>query len=67
MAKFIHTSDWHLGHQFHSYDRSDEHRWLLDSMARIVADERPDALLISGDVFDSQVPSNAVMTLFTEG
>lgn len=67
MAKFVHTSDWHIGHQFHNYDRTAEHQDFFRQLADIVGSEQPDALLVSGDVFDSQIPSSSAMTLFTEG
>lgn len=54
--KLLHTSDWHLGHTLHDADREVEHAdflaWLLDTIeARDV-----DALLVTGDVFDSSNP-----------
>lgn len=54
--RLLHTSDWHLGHLLHELPRDREHAaflaWLLD----VVVAERIDALLISGDVFDSGNP-----------
>ena len=62
--RFIHTSDWHLGQALHNFERSFEHQcfldWLLD---RLVA-EQADALLISGDVFDTANPSAAALKQF---
>ena len=55
--RLLHTADWHLGQTFHEYDRTEEHRrflgWLLDT----IEVERPDALLVCGDVFDHANPS----------
>ncbi|MDX2087501.1 MAG: exonuclease SbcCD subunit D C-terminal domain-containing protein [Kofleriaceae bacterium] len=56
--RVIHTSDWHLGHTLRGeVSREHEHRaflaWLLETCTREVAD----ALLITGDVFDSATPS----------
>lgn len=55
--RLLHTSDWHLGQTFHTYDREREHAlflaWLLDRLE----EERPDALLVAGDVFDNANPS----------
>lgn len=64
--KTIHTSDWHLGHELYSYDRSDEQRDFLRQLAAIVAAEQPDALVVSGDIFHTSTPSNSVMALFAE-
>ncbi len=65
--KLIHTSDWHLGHALYRYDRMEEQRSMMEQMVALVRDERPDALLISGDVYHSSQPSAAAQTLFAEG
>jgi len=57
--RLIHTSDWHLGQTLHDFDRSYEHRAFLDWLLALIGAERPDALLIAGDVFDNPNPSAA--------
>ncbi len=64
--KIIHTADWHLGQEFFQFDRRAEHEHFFDSLCRIVADERPDALVVSGDVYNTATPSNATMKQFTD-
>ncbi|MDE5877643.1 MAG: exonuclease SbcCD subunit D [Muribaculaceae bacterium] len=64
--KFIHTSDWHLGHQLYNYDRSEEFAEMLEQIINIVADEKADALLVSGDVFHSSVPSLSAQRMFAD-
>ena len=66
MMKIIATSDWHIGNVFHSNDRLPEHRhflgWLLDRLE----EQKPDALLIAGDVFDNGNPSAAAQRAYYE-
>ena len=57
--KIIHTADWHLGHQLYGYERSAEQQSMLAQIADIVESRRPDALLVSGDIFDTTQPSVA--------
>lgn len=64
--KFIHTSDWHLGQVFNGYDREEEHRTFFRRLAGYVSEHRPDALLVSGDVFHNSIPSMAAMKLYNE-
>ena len=64
--KIIHTSDWHLGQEFYTYDRTDEHVAFLEQLQEIVAQEQPDALLIAGDIYHNATPSNGVMRMFNE-
>jgi len=62
--KLIHTSDWHLGGRLHDQDRYVEHEafsaWLLD----LLRQERPDALVVAGDVFDTCAPSNRAQEVY---
>lgn len=65
MMKILHTADLHLGQiLYQNYDRRDEHQHFFQQLTQWCHTERPDALLVSGDVFDIQQPSNAVKELF---
>jgi exonuclease SbcD len=55
--RLLHTSDWHLGQTLHDFDRSHEHQAFLDWLLATIVTEKPDALLIAGDVFDNANPS----------
>ena len=54
--RILHTSDWHLGHTLHGLPREREHQRFLQWLLEVLARERPDALLITGDVFETQNP-----------
>ena len=62
--KILHTSDWHLGHSFYGYERTEEHLSFLKQLCNIIRNENPDALIISGDIYDSVVPSITVQKLY---
>lgn len=65
--KIIHTSDLHLGQVIYQhYDRVDEHDRVFARLEELCAEERPDALVVSGDVFDIQQPSASTWRYFTE-
>lgn len=64
--KIIHTSDWHLGQNLYGYDRTQEQSGALRQIEELVRQETPDALVVSGDIYDTPQPSSAVQTLFTE-
>lgn len=64
--RIIHTSDWHLGHILYRYDRSREQRDMLGQIEKIAGEEKPDALVVSGDVYHTGQPSAAVQRMFTE-
>ena len=62
--KVIHTSDWHLGRSLYDRKRHDEQEAFLDWLADTMEQERADALLVCGDVFDSSTPGNAAQALY---
>jgi exonuclease SbcD len=62
--RLLHTADWHLGQTFHNYDREYEHACFLDWLAVQIRERKPDALLVSGDVFDSVNPPASAQRLY---
>lgn len=62
--KIIHTSDWHLGHTLYEHERTEEHAAFLAQLRDIVEVERPDALLVSGDIYDRTNPSTSVQKMY---
>lgn len=65
--KLLHTSDWHIGQQFFGYSRLDEHRHFLSRLADIVGQEKPDLMVVSGDIFHTSTPSAEAQKVFVEG
>lgn len=55
--KIIHTSDWHIGQTLHQYSRDEEHKYFFNKLKDIILEERPDALVVSGDIFHSATPT----------
>ena len=62
--KIIHTSDWHLGARLHEEDRFGEQQGFLEWLLQLMEDEKPDALVVAGDVFDVKAPSPAAQRLY---
>lgn len=63
----LHTADWHLGKAL--FGRSlleDQAYFLLEWLLPLLDRERPDAVLLAGDVFDRQVPPTEAVLLFDE-
>ena len=64
--KIISTSDWHIGNLFHGSDRLPEHKHFLGWLLGQLKEQRPDALLVAGDVFDNGNPSAAAQAVYYE-
>ena len=64
--KFLHTADLHLGQiLYQNYSRTDEHEHFFKQLSEWCRQYTPDALVVSGDVFDIQQPGAAVKEFFT--
>ena len=62
--KILHTSDWHLGRSLYGRKRYEEFSAFLDWLIQTIEDEKVDALLLAGDVFDTSTPSNRAQELY---
>jgi exonuclease SbcD len=62
--KILHTSDWHLGRSLYGRKRYEEFAAFLEWLADLIEQKDIDALLVSGDVFDTSTPSNKAQELY---
>ena len=62
--RFIHTSDWHLGHRLYGLNRGEEQRAVLNWLVEQVSTHDVDALIIAGDIFDTHNPSAEATRLY---
>jgi DNA repair protein SbcD/Mre11 len=61
--KFIHTADWHLGKLVHGMYMTKNQQEVLEQFCEIVAEEKPDAVVIAGDLYDRSVPPTDAVEL----
>ena len=64
--KILHLSDLHIGKRVHEVSMTEDQEYILTKILRICDDEKPDAVLIAGDVYDKSVPSAEAVTLFDD-
>lgn len=64
--KLIHTADLHIGKSVCEHSMLNEQRFILANILEVVATEKPDALLIAGDVYDKSVPSAEAVAVLDE-
>lgn len=64
--RFIHTADWHLGRVFYGVHLTEDQSFLLDQVVQIAKDEKPDAIIISGDIYDRGVPPVDAVSLLDD-
>lgn len=64
--KLIHLSDLHLGKRVNDFPMLEDQAYILDRILEIAGEERPDAVLIAGDVYDKTVPSAEAVALLDD-
>jgi len=64
--KLIHTSDWHFGMGVGTGNYEEDPRYFLQQLYALIRREQVEAVLISGDVFDSSVANSMAIELYNE-
>ncbi|AMF92688.1 exonuclease SbcCD subunit D [Vibrio fluvialis] len=64
--KFLHTSDWHLGRQFHNVSLLEDQRYVLKQLIDYLKNNAVDAVIVAGDVYDRSVPPTVAIELLDE-
>ena len=64
--KLFHTADWHLGKLVQGVSMTDEQRFVLQQFTKAIAEEKPDAVIIAGDLYDRAVPPTDAVNLLDE-
>ncbi len=62
--KLFHLSDLHIGLKLFDRDLHQDQVYVLEQIASYVEKEKPDVILIAGDIYDKATPSPEAVTLF---
>lgn len=54
--KLIHLSDLHLGKRVNEFPMQEDQKYILIKILNIIDREKPDAVLIAGDIYDKSIP-----------
>jgi len=54
--KIIHTGDWHIGKIVNEFSMIEDQRYILNSLVTLIKREKPDVLVIAGDIYDRSIP-----------
>lgn len=64
--KLIHTSDLHLGKRVYEYSMLEDQEFILKRIINIVDAEKPDGVIIAGDIYDKSIPPAEAVQLFDD-
>lgn len=64
--KLLHLSDLHIGKSIGSYSLLEDQKFCLDQILEIIKNEKIDIVLIAGDIFDTSIPNNEAMKVYSD-
>lgn len=62
--KLFHLSDLHLGKRLREFSLLEDQEYVLQRILALVDEEKPDGVIVAGDVYDKSVPSGEAVALF---
>ncbi len=61
--KLIHISDLHIGKRVNEFSMLDDQADILNKITDVISCEKPDCIIIAGDVYDKSIPSAEAVQL----
>ena len=55
--KLIHLSDLHIGKKLNEFSLLEDQKYILTQILELIRQEKPDGVIIAGDVYDKAIPS----------
>ncbi|MCR4743444.1 MAG: exonuclease SbcCD subunit D [Treponema sp.] len=62
--KLIHLADLHLGKNVNKFPMLEDQKYILDEILKMIEEEKPQVLMISGDIYDLGIPPIGAVELF---
>lgn len=64
--RLIHLSDLHIGKRVNEFSMLEDQEYILKRILNIIDDEKPDGVIIAGDVYDRTMPSEDAVKLLDQ-
>lgn len=64
--KIIHLSDLHIGLNWFNRSMLDDQKYILNQISEIIEENKPDAIVIAGDIYDKAIPSADAVKIFDD-
>ncbi len=64
--KFFHLSDLHIGLKINGFSMIDDQKYILNEILSAADSEKPDAVIIAGDIYDKTIPPSEAVSVFDE-
>ena len=64
--KLFHLSDLHIGKRVNEFSMIEDQKYILKRILDLAEEEKPDGIILDGDVYDKQIPSAEAVQVFDE-
>ena len=64
--KLFHLSDLHLGKRVNEFSMLEDQKYILRQILQRIDEERPDGVILAGDIYDKPVPPAEAVEIFDE-
>ncbi|MFG2037040.1 exonuclease SbcCD subunit D [Dactylosporangium sp. NPDC048998] len=65
--RILHTSDWHVGKVLKGQSRAADHIAAINGLVDVAKAERPDLVIVAGDLYDTATPTADSTRIVTRG
>lgn len=66
LMKFLHTSDLHIGKSVNGFSMIEDQKHILEQIKAIAKEEKADAVIIAGDIYDRAIPPTEAVELLDD-
>ena len=64
--KLFHLSDLHIGNRVNEFSMIEDQKYILKRILDLAEEEKPDGIILAGDIYDKQIPSAEAVQVFDE-
>lgn len=64
--KLFHLSDLHIGKRVNEFSMIEDQKYILERILDLADEEKPDGVILAGDIYDKQIPSAEAVQVFDE-
>ena len=64
--KLFHLADLHIGKRVNEFSMIEDQKYILKRILDLAEEEKPDGIILAGDIYDKQIPSAEAVQVFDE-
>ena len=64
--KLFHLSDLHIGKRVNEFSMIEDQKYIIKRILDLAEEEKPDGIILAGDIYDKQIPSAEAVQVFDE-